>query len=420
MAKITVGSKGKADPAHFARLSHLIGQVFTPRTPINDSDLFAGRIVQLSTMHRAVSQSGCHAILFGERGVGKTSLANVMRTSLLGLDDTAIATKVNCAADDTFGSIWRKILDEIHVASERPGIGFQAQNERTSIPLSSYLPNDPSPHDVRKLLDQLSGHRSILLAFDEFDRIKDENIRLLMADTIKSLSDGATGATILLVGVADSVDQLIKDHQSIERAIIQIPMPRMSTAEIGEIMIKGFDRLGCTIKKDAVDEIVRLSQGLPHIAHLLALHAGMRAFAQSSEVIVRSHVAAGTRIALEEWQQSVRTAYSQATGSNQPGHIYKEVLLACALADKDEAGFFTASAVREPLRKITGKSYDIPNYAQHLKKFSEDGRGSILQRTGESRRIRYRFESPMMHAYVIIRGAVDGLLTAEVSGAYLK
>jgi hypothetical protein len=45
--------------------------------------------------------------------------------------------------------------------------------------------------------------------------------------TIKTLSDNASSikTTLILVGVADSVDELIGEHQSIERAIKQVPMP---------------------------------------------------------------------------------------------------------------------------------------------------------------------------------------------------
>jgi hypothetical protein len=38
---------------------------------------------------------------------------------------------------------------------------------------------------------------------------------------IKVLSDNSVPATLVLVGVADSVDALIVEHQSIERALVQ-------------------------------------------------------------------------------------------------------------------------------------------------------------------------------------------------------
>ena len=72
-----------------------------------------------------------------------------------------------------------------------------------------------------------------------------------MADTIKTLSDFSIPATVVLIGVADSVDELIGQHQSIERAIIQIPMPRMSKEEIEQIAINGLERLKLKIADEA-------------------------------------------------------------------------------------------------------------------------------------------------------------------------
>jgi len=58
------------------------GQVFTPAAPIDAESLFAGRNTQIRQVVDAVIQKGQHAIIFGERGVGKTSLANIISTKL--------------------------------------------------------------------------------------------------------------------------------------------------------------------------------------------------------------------------------------------------------------------------------------------------------------------------------------------------
>jgi MoxR-like ATPase len=55
-----------------------IFNVFLPGTPISDFDFFAGRKQQMNAVTSAIMQPGRHAILFGERGVGKTSLAKVL------------------------------------------------------------------------------------------------------------------------------------------------------------------------------------------------------------------------------------------------------------------------------------------------------------------------------------------------------
>lgn len=394
----------------YQHLSFQVGSIFTPGSPVNEKDLFAGRLDQISSVHDAVSQQGYHAVLYGERGVGKTSLANIIKATLPG---SWIVPRVNCDGTDTFSSLWRKALRDITFAQERPAMGFNGEKQRTITSLVETLPQEITPDIVRATLLNIGGMARMLIAFDEYDRLSDPSISVLMADTLKSLSDYAVPVTILLIGVADSVDELVAGHQSIERALIQIPMPRMSTTEIRQIVQNGLKRLGMTIEGAALDELTTLSQGLPYITHLLALHSAKSALARQTLEINSADVEAGIAESLARWQQTTTKAYYDAVQSSQPGNIYKQVLLACALADTDDMGFFSAAAVRTPLRTLTNRDYDIPNFAQHLKNFSEESRGGIISRTGEKRRIRYRFTSPLHRPFIIMRGFKDGLLTRQ-------
>jgi hypothetical protein len=116
---------------------------------------------------------------------------------------------------------------------------------------------------------------------------------------------------------------------------------------------------------------------------------------------------------LDQWQQSIKALYNDAVQSPRPGHIYKEVLLACALAEVDDLRFFTTAAVKRPLSKITDREFESFNYARHLKDLSEPGRGRILQRVGESFRLRYRISNPILRPYIIMRGIKDKLITKD-------
>jgi Cdc6-like AAA superfamily ATPase len=398
------------------QLSFDAGSVFTPGAPINELELFAGRSEQVDEILNAISQRGYHAVLFGERGVGKTSLSNVLSQLLHGRgaeNSKFLLPRINCDASDNYSSLWRKLFQDIIITETRMGIGFQAEQIEISRRLVDSLPVQITPDDARRTLDQLSKGLILVPVFDEFDRVKDEYVRTLMADTIKMLSDYSVPATIVVIGVADSIDSLIGQHESIERALIQIPMPRMSRTETGQIVRNGLTRLSMTCASDALDQITGLSQGLPYIAHLLALHSTRVAITRGSKTLESQDVDRGINAALSQWQQSVKSAYYHATKSQQPGHIYKEVLLACAIAPTDDLGYFSAADVREPLRRITNKPYDIPNFARHLKELSQPGRGEMLSRTGEKRRLRYRFESPLLRPYIIMRGFSDRLLTRE-------
>jgi len=397
-----------------AQLSFDAGSVFTPGAPINELELFAGRTDQINQILDAISQRGYHAILFGERGVGKTSLSNVLSELLHSRKSSKfLLPRINCDASDTFSTLWRKQFNDIIVTETKMGIGFNADQIEVSRRLVDTLPENITPDDVRRTLEQLSKGLILVPIFDEFDRVKHDYVSTLMADTIKMLSDYSVAATIVLIGVADSVDGLIGEHHSIERALIQIPMPRMSGNETQQVVLNGLSRLQMTIDDDALEEIRGLSQGLPYITHMLALYSARATIERESKSLTSTDLDLGIKASLGQWQQSVKSAYYHATKSQQPGHIYKEVLLACSVAPTDDMGYFAAADVREPLRHITGRQYDIPNFARHLKELSQAGRGGILSRTGEKRRLRYRFESPLLRPYIIMRGFSDHLLNKD-------
>lgn len=399
---------------NYPKLWMLAGSVFTPGSPVSERDLFAGRQDQITRILEVVSQKGFHAVLYGDRGVGKTSLANVLSAFLKDMGNVVLFARANSDATDDFSSLWRKVLQEIMVLEVREGIGFDAKQQESHRRLIDSLPETLRPDDIRRALAAVDQSVTLVIAIDEFDRLTNRAVSALVADTIKSLSDSGTPATVILIGVAGSVDELIEGHRSVERSLVQVPMPRMSRAETEQIIQNGLDRLGIKITKEAMGEVVRLSQGLPYVTHMLSLYSTRAALDGQMMTVSSSAVEAGIRKSLEQWQESIKTAYYEATRSHQPHHLYKEVLLACALADVDDKSFFTAAALRGPLRIVAERpDLDIPNFARHLKEMSDQRRGRILVREGETRRLRYRFVNPLMRPYVIMRGVADGLLTQE-------
>ncbi len=250
---------------------------------------------------------------------------------------------------------------------------------------------------------------------DEFDRLEPK-VRRVFADLIKTLSDHVTPATIVLVGVAESVDGLLEDHHSISRALVQVDMPRMNAAEIRKILVNGAAKLGMQFTQTAITRITAISQGLPHYAHLLGLNSVRVATRHQSLEINQSHVTKAIEQAASDAQQSVRKAYLEATTSAQPGNLFADVLLACAIAEGDELGRFMAQDVRGPMCEIRGRSYDIPNFAAHLHEFASEKRGRILVSTGAKRRLSFHFRDPLMQPYVIMQGIISGRLPEHFYG----
>lgn len=135
--------------------------------------------------------------------------------------------------------------------------------------LHDLLPAVVKPDDVGQVLGALKAPTVIVI--DELDRLEDKQAKTLLADTIKTLSNHVLPVTIILIGVAASVNELISEHHSIDRALVQIHTPRMSSGELLEIITKGEQITGLKFAQEARETIVGLSKGLPHYTHLLSL-----------------------------------------------------------------------------------------------------------------------------------------------------
>jgi Cdc6-like AAA superfamily ATPase len=399
-------------------LSYEAGRVFRPNAPVDEKALFSGRLDQVRQIMDAVYQIGQHAILYGERGVGKTSLANVLQEFLSEADDEGVSDlviRVNCDTADTFDSVWKKVFGKVVSSREKRRVGFTTPATNEAFTAAELLAEQEiSIETVRRLLEALSATPTVtVIIIDEFDRLSPQ-VRGVFADLVKTLSDQAIDATVVMVGVADSVDGLIDSHHSVARALSQVPMPRMTRREIEQIVDTGLARLEMTIDPDAKRRIVLLSQGLPYYAHLISLHA-CRAAADAARLEISEFIVdAAIAKAIESAQQSVRKAYTDGTYSARKQNLFADVLLACALAQANEAGFFSPQNVRDPLCKITGKDYDIPTFAQHLNDFASDKRNRILVKEGHPRRFVFRFSDPLMQPYVVMLGLANGQIPASL------
>ena len=253
-----------------------------------------------------------------------------------------------------------------------------------------------------------------VIVLDEFDRLPSgEKITRLIADTIKSLSDYDVSATIIVVGVGDSVSELVKGHESVVRHVIEVPMPRMSRQEQSDIITTRIPELDLTIDEGPLGVIINLARGLPYYAHLIGQKACVSAITSEHDKIESNDVRQAMVAAIDESEIAMRTVYYNATKSPQKHNLYRQTLAACALARSDEFGYFCASDVRQPLSAILGRSCDIPAFNDRLRELSGEDRGTILQRVGEKGARRYRFADPLMEPFVIIKSIVDDVISLD-------
>lgn len=304
--------------------------------------MFSGRIGQVNDVLNVVYERGAHSILFGERGVGKSSLANIISAKIPPVLANIQVLKENCRPDDTFFTLWSKMLFNF---------------DYDGIRVAEQLKHETRDFMAIKILEALPKTQQYVFVFDEFDRLAAPT-KAALADIIKHFSDYPQNVTIVVVGVGLSIEELFGVHPSIHECCRQIPLPRMSKIELSEIIIERYAQIGVSATADMIDRLVDLAHGLPGCAHLVGREAALLALNHRRRKLDLSDYDEAITQSVRRAQESIVAAYNRAVYSAKE-NIYRHVLLACAMARTDERGMFAAADVREALIPTLGRRVEI-------------------------------------------------------------
>lgn len=405
-----VAMRKPSTPNEWLMLEFEISALFDG-APIDEEDLFAGRSTEVRRILEAVMDRSKHVVLFGERGVGKTSLSNVFWKRFNSTLKSFIVARVQAGPSDSFSSLWIRALEELQAAGVSAG-----KNEYVKFETEFDV---ITPSQIRREIQKIGANAIPIIIIDEYNEIADEDAKRLTANLIKEFYDFSVTTTVIVVGVAENISELIRDHASIDRAIVQIPLKRMSIDELKEIIFKRSSRTIMKFSTDAIWTIVILSRGLPYFTQTLSKYAAKHAITKKRTDVTNEDVEASMERFIDDEERKFKDAYRTATRSNQE-NFFQQSLLACALAKTDDEGFFTANDVVEPYSAIMRGKKRIAHFEKHLRRFSSDEGGNILIKRGGDRQQTFRFSDPMMQPYVLIRGINDKMIDDTAKATLLR
>ena len=296
---------------------------FTPSRPVLDAEMFAGRRTLLTNLIRSIEDQQLHVVLFGARGVGKTSTLHILRQ--IATDAHYVVRYASCGEQVHFDDMFRAVLDDIPLL-------YHADYEPTAdeieegLTFGSLIGEAPlTVSQVSEILSRVSGTR-VLIVLDEFDRVSTPDFRRSIAELIKNLSDRASRVQLVIAGVASNLNDLIEQIPSIRRAILGIAVPVMNDEELAQMIRIGERESGLSFSSEASSLIFRLASGLPYLCGLICLHAGLSCLDRRGVVVSDLDVWAGVRQAFEEINLRVspetRHAFDRAVQAGHGGELH--------------------------------------------------------------------------------------------------
>jgi uncharacterized protein len=176
----------------------VLKQFLSPTTPIRSPEFLRGRHKKLEDIRRALVQPGRHIFVYGDRGVGKTSLAQTAAAEHQASSQHPVY--LACDPASGFYRIARDIAAALlaldptvtrRVSGSKGGIGisgFLSADHQISIERGK-VPELQSINETVAAIEHVAKAHSTapVIIVDEFERIQDPKERTLFADLIKQL-----------------------------------------------------------------------------------------------------------------------------------------------------------------------------------------------------------------------------------------
>jgi uncharacterized protein len=404
---------------------NILKRLIVPGIPIENADSLQGRETKLREISRALNSKGMHAFIHGERGIGKTSLAITAAKAFLKTNN--YPPYVGCDEEATFDHLIRDICRSflgsgvIHRQSDIQQsasinlafLKYEVKGSGGTWAIPDKVETINEAADMIGEAAQLSQLSEPLIVVDEFDRIKDPQVKRRFSDLIKRVHDKAINLRFMFCGIGKSLDELTSGHLSSNRPLHPIELDQISHDARWRIITTAANALGFDVEYEHLIRVGHISDGFPYYIHLVAQNLFWLAFDRHPRdpVITSEDFHSAVMGAMEQAESPLKAAYKLAIQKTKNSLDYEEVLWSAAAGthlQRQSREIYETSYVpmmEERLRKemldVRIKEKRVPltyeKYRDRLYKLTDQRHGCIL---AKSRNSWYEFPEKVNRGYV--------------------
>lgn len=402
-----------------------LSEVVYPSRPIRSVQHLMGRSHEMDIIDRALYQPGRHIFIFGDRGVGKSSLAATAAYQYQSADAAPIF--VSGSVDDTFKTIIANIANQAlgrsrtenikrneSASLEWRGLKWGSGVEISTLDIATQI---QSVGDALELLKQVASIHSEkpIVVLDEFDTIKEQSERNKFAALLKQLGDQSINLKFIFTGIGHSLDDLLGAHQSAFRQLETVELPRLGWEARREIVINAADAFGLSVNSDINWRIAIVSDGFPYYVHLITEKMLWEVFIEDEVTteLNSDHYYLGLRAAIQSINAELKRPYDQAVSHRD--QQYENVVW--STADGDELyrplkDMYGAYKVLMQKRGLVDQTLLQTKFSEHVRKLKDKSYGEMLKQV-DNRPGWYTYSEKMLRGYVRMQAEANGI---ELSG----
>lgn len=403
--------------------------VFRPgKLPIHPGNIYASRGKSEENFKKILSR-GLIPLVYGEYGVGKTSMA---RYAIQNCEPNSLLVTIESVADKTLSDIFSRCLEKIgyrvdtSISEEKSTKSTRSAKTGFSVPTpwlratfqgtageekkSKKLINSEllitSPTDS-KFIEICEDH-SVILLLDEMHKATEEFVDNL-STFIKAYGNAScNNFKIAILGTSSDPSRLVLRDPGVDRLIEEVHLEAMTPNERAFLVTEGMRQLAIHANESVVEQLCTLCVGSPNILQWLCLEAAELAFKREPRKLEKSDIS----VALEEYAQRRESRLYRiymAAIENKGAHKYRKQILRAMSESENE--YTTMDQIREKVCIYLGnntRSSDLSGPLRTLKEQKPPIITDIQKSDGEGRIQNYNtFVDPALKAYIRMLAAKE-------------